>query len=121
MTRHRPDGHIEFGTSLPARILQVAVFGFAAGFVLFAQYPPLAVPALVALFFGAYIWLRVMIYMENNSFTPRRLQVSLTWALVGIDAATEEYDHRPVRVYFILLSLLFTSLVLRPIALWMTS
>ena len=121
MTKHRPDGHIDFGPSFAGRALQVALFGFAAGYVLFADYPSLAVPALVALFFGAYIWLRVMVYMENNSFTPRRLQVSLTWALVGIDAATDEYDPRPVRVYFILLSLLFASLVLRPIAQWIAS
>ena len=120
MTR-RPDGEIEFGPGLAGRLVQGGLFAFAIGFVLLADYPALALPALISLFFAAYIWLRVMIFLENNRFSPNRLRVSLTWALVGIDETTDEFDIRPVRVYFILLSLLFASLVLRPITAWILS
>ena len=121
MTEPGPTNNVPVGQHLILRIGQGALLAAAIGFILFADYPSLAVPGVVAVFFAAYIWLRVMIYMENNGFTPRRLQVSLTWALVGIDETTPEFDPRPVRVYFILLSLLFASLVLRPIAQWIFS
>jgi len=117
---NRPDGSINFGDSLQGRIARGVVYLFAISYVLFSDYPALAVPAIVALFFAAYVWLRVMVWMETNSFTPGGLQVGLTWALVGIDRTTQEHDIRPVRVYFILLSLLFAALVLRPIIAWIT-
>ncbi len=87
-------------------------------FLLVASYPPLALAALVAVFFAVYVWLRVMIFLENDRFTPKRLRVGMTWALVGIHDDTGEFDPRPVRVYFILLAILFVGLVVRPLVDW---
>ena len=87
-------------------------------FLLGAEYPPLALGAVVALFFAVYVWMRIMIHLENDRFTPKRLRVGITWALVGINDDTQEYDPRPVRVYFILLSILFVGLVVRPMTNW---
>ncbi len=87
-------------------------------FLLVADYPPLALGAIVALFFAAYVWMRVMIFLENDRFTPKRLRVGLTWALVGVDDDSQEYDARPVRVYFILLTILLVGLIVRPMLSW---
>ena len=106
------------GESTLARGLQAVTTLAAVAFILVADYPPLALGALVAMFFAAYIWLRMMIYFENDRFSPKRLRVGVTWALVGIASDTDEYDTRPVRVYFILLAILFTGVLLRPFFGW---
>ena len=88
-------------------------------YVLFADYLPLMLAGLVCLFFVAYISVRLLIWFQNDRFTPNRLRVGLTWALVGIDEEAEEYDTAPVRTYFSLLLLLFAGLVLRPMLAWL--
>jgi len=91
---------------------------FSTGFLLFVDYNPIALGALVALFFAVYIWLRVMIFLENDRFTPKRRRVGLSWALVGVYDEADEFDPRPVRVYFVLLFILFIGMVIRPILGW---
>ena len=100
---------------LTTRILQIATTVAALVFLLFADYPNAALGGIIALFFAAYVWMRVMVYLDNDRFSPRRLRVGLTWALVGIDKDTDEFDVRPVRVYFVLLVVLFAGLILRPL------
>ena len=87
-------------------------------FLLVASYPPIALGALVALSFATYVWMRVMIYLENDRFSPKRIRVGATWALIGVHDDVNEFDARPVRVYFILLTILFVGLVLRPFTSW---
>ena len=87
-------------------------------FLLIADYPPLALAALIALFFAVYVWMRVMIYLENDRFSPKRIRVGATWALIGVHDEVNEFDARPVRVYFILLAILFVGLVVRPLLEW---
>jgi len=103
-------------TGLP--LVTVAGTVLCLFFLLVADYPPLALGAIVALFFAVYIWMRVMIYLENDRFSPKRMRVGVTWALVGVDDDTQEFDARPVRVYFILLTILFVGLVVRPLLSW---
>ena len=88
-------------------------------YVLFADYLPLMLAGLVCLFFAAYISVRLLIWFQNDRFTPNRLRVGLTWAFIGFHGDTDEFDIRPVRVYFLLLGVLFAGLVLRPIFGWM--
>ncbi len=114
--RDQDDAHdLSFAESLLGRIVMALGTLFSAGYLLFGEYRPQTLGALVAMFFGAYVWLRVMLYLENNRFSPKRYRVGVTWALVGIDNDTSEFDIRPVRVYFLLLSALLCGLVLRPI------
>ncbi len=87
----------------------------ALGWLLLADYHPMTLAVLVALFFCGYAGFRLMVFMDANRFTPRRLRVGLNWALVGFNAATGEYDIGPVRVYFLLLALLSAGLFLRPV------
>ncbi|MEO1293568.1 MAG: hypothetical protein AAFV62_12180, partial [Pseudomonadota bacterium] len=81
-------------------------------------YQPMALAALVAIYFVAYVFLRTLLWMENDRFTPLRLRVGLSWALTGFDPEAEEYDILPVRVYFLLLAVLASGLLLRPVARW---
>jgi hypothetical protein len=87
-------------------------------FLMTASYPPLALGSLIALFFAVYVWMRVMIYLENDRFSPKRIRVGATWALIGVHDEVNEFDARPVRVYFILLAILFVGLVVRPLLEW---
>ncbi len=103
--------HSIAGFSLPTMAGLVLSLAFIVG----AEYPPQALAALIALFFAVYIWMRVMIFLENDRFTPKRLRVGLTWALIGVHDEANEFDARPVRVYFVLLTVLFIGLVLRPL------
>lgn len=105
------DTHTIAGFPLPT----LAGVALSLVFILGADYPPLALGALVALFFAVYIWMRVMIFLENDRFTPKRLRVGLTWALIGVHDDANEFDARPVRVYFVLLAILFIGLVVRPL------
>lgn len=93
----------------------------ALAYLLGADYPPAALGALVAIFFAAYLWMRVMVFWENDRFSPKRIRVGMTWAFIGVHADTQEYDPRPVRVYFALLAILFAGLILRPFVDWMIS
>ena len=95
-------------------VIQVAVTVVALAYVLTASYPATALAALISIFFAAYLWMRFMIFFENDRFTPNRLRVGMTWALIGIHDETNEFDRRPVRVYFALLAVLFAGLILRP-------
>ncbi len=104
----------ETGHGWPLR--QIALSLLALIYVLSADYPAAALGSLVSIFFAAYIWMRMMIFFENDRFTPKRVRVGMTWALVGLHEDTQEYDRRPVRVYFALLAVLFAGLVLRPIS-----
>ena len=101
------------------RVLGAASLLAAGAWFLFADYPPAALAALMGFIFLAYLGMRVLIFWDNNRFTPRRLQVGITWALIGIDADTEEFDTRPVRVYFAILALLAVGVLARPVFLWM--
>ncbi len=103
------------GGDLRLSMLQVLGTLFAAGFVLFADYPVAALGAIIALIFVIYIWVRVLVFLDNNRFSPRQRRVGMTWALLGIDRDTSEYDIGPVRVYCALLLVLFMGGVLRPI------
>ena len=87
----------------------------AVGYVLFADYGPLVLAGLVCLFFVVYIAVRLIFWFNNDRFTPDRLRVGVTWALVGIDEEAEEFDSGPALTYFSLLLLLFAGLLLRPI------
>ncbi len=87
----------------------------AVGFILFSDYNARALGFIVGIFFAAYIWMRVMVFLDNDRFSPKRLRVGITWALIGIDADTDEFDPRPVVVYFALLAVLFAGLVVKPI------
>lgn len=101
-----------------AQNTNVAQFGLtlaAVGFILFADYNARTLGFIVGAFFAAYIWMRVMVFLDNDRFSPKRLRVGITWALIGIDAETDEFDPRPVRVYFALLVVLFAGLILQPI------
>jgi len=89
-----------------------------AGWLLLADYHPLALAVLVTLFFGAYVAFRWIWWMDDNRMTPKRLQVGLIWALMGYNHDNEEVDLGPVRVFFILLAVQFAGLVLRPILQW---
>lgn len=111
MTDLRPGLQQRAGFTLSHVVLLIV----ATSYLLAADYPPMALGALVSIFFAVYIWMRVMIFFENDRFTPKRIRVGMTWALVGLHEDTQEYDPRPVRVYFALLAVLFAGLILRPI------
>ena len=119
MSGQRSGGPIGvLAAALPWRAIRLAAIAGGLGFVLLADYPMPALGALVALLFAAYVWLRCLVFFDNDRFTPRRHRVSLTWALVGIDDTAKEFDYRPVRVYFVLLAILFCGTVLRPVLQW---
>jgi len=101
-----------------ARLALTAATLGAVLYLLLADYPPVLLAAMTVLIFGAYVWMRVMLYLDNDRFSPRRIRVGMAWALVGIDPNTDEFDIRPVRIYFLLLAMLFGGLVLRPVFRW---
>lgn len=103
------------GSALRHAVLTV----LALGYVLLADYAALMLAGLICMFFAAYICVRLLLWFQNDRFTPNRLRVGLTWALVGIDEEAEEYDTAPVRTYFSLLILLFAGLFLRPMLGWL--
>ena len=90
-------------------------------YLLFADYHPMALAVLLTLIFVFYVVYRILLYIEEDCFTPNRLRVSILWAVIGIDRGTEEFDTGPVRAYFSLLLLLFTGLVIRPVAQWVVA
>ncbi|MEO0914566.1 MAG: hypothetical protein AAFY59_16550, partial [Pseudomonadota bacterium] len=56
-----------------------------------------------------------LFWLEADKMTPRRYQVGISWALVGYNSLNDEFDIRPVRVYFLLMAIEFTGLVVRPL------
>lgn len=107
---------LESYAELPSNWMVSAALSIAAaGYVLFGTYPPSALAGVISLIFIGYLVLRVTVFWENNRFTPTFSRVGLTWALVGYNPSSQEFDYRPVRIYFILLSLLFCGLILRPL------
>ena len=106
-------------TPVVRRVLSAGGVALAFGWLLLASYPAQALVFLVVFFFVVYLGLRVLNWMEGNRFSPARLRVGLTWALMGVDAETDEYDVRPATVYFCLLGMLAIGLLLRPVAQWM--
>ncbi len=92
--------------------------GLAAGWLLLADYHPMALSVLVTMAFAAYVAFRWLWWMDDNRMTPRRLQVGLAWALVGYNHDNDEFDLRPVRMYFVLLAVEFAGLVVRPLVQW---
>lgn len=103
------------------RIGSALVLLLAAGWLLTADYTPVALSALVAFLFLGYVALRLLTWIETNRFSPRHLRVGLTWALVGLDPETDEYDRRPVVVYFLMLAILAAGMLLRPFVQWIVS
>ena len=100
--------------SAEGRMIGAAATLAALAYVLFADYEPLALAAVLCLIFAGYVWIRVLVYWENDRFTPKRYRVGFTWALIGIDPDTEEFDARPAQIYFVILLLLFAGLLVRP-------
>ena len=90
----------------------------AGAFLLLADYHPMALSAVVTMIFALYVGVRLILWMDSNRMTPRRLQVGANWALVGYNSLNGEFDARPVRVYFLLLAIEFTGLFLRPLTRW---
>lgn len=117
MTRHHPDAHPP--RLAPGRTVAGLLFLVALCWFLMSDYPPMSLAALTALYFCAYVGLRLLLFMDNNGFTPERRQVGLTWALTGFNEDTREFDVRPVRVYFLLLALMSAGLFLRPVVRWL--
>jgi|GEM_PF-2089334 len=103
------------------RAVAVVVFLLSLGWFLLSDYHPMSLAGLIAFYFLAYVAMRLMWFMDNNRFTPKRQQVGLNWALTGFNAETNEFDVRPVRVYFLLLALLSVGLFLRPVVQWVVS
>ncbi|MEM9643029.1 MAG: hypothetical protein AAGA19_16165 [Pseudomonadota bacterium] len=103
---------------LENKVVSLTLVGFSIWFLLFTDYRPLTLAALVVFYFLGYVALRLMNFLDNNRFTPRRYQVGLSWALTGFNEDTDEFDIRPVRLYFLLLSVLSAGLLLRPIVRW---
>ncbi len=112
MTDHHNSDPIKWLTSGPGQFLAAIIAG---AYLLSADYPPAALGALIALFFAVYVWMRLMVFFENDRFSPKRVRVGLTWALIGLDDGVREFDPRPVRVYFALLVILFAGLIIKPI------
>lgn len=100
------------------RLASGALTLVALAYLLIAEYSSGILAGLVALIFVGYIALRTLVFFENDRFTPKRRRVSLTWALAGIDETTQEFDPRPVRVYFVLLTILLTGTTVRPFFAW---
>ncbi len=103
------------------RVATFGFLGFSIWFLLFTDYRPMTLAALVVFYFLGYVALRLMSFLDNNRLTPRRYQVGLSWALTGFNSETDEFDIRPVRVYFLLLALLSAGLLLRPIVKWIAA
>lgn len=111
-----PGTEPEFG--FWTRAVSVALVLSAFGWLLVGDYTPMALVVLTCALFLVYIFMRLIVWMDSNGFTPERRQVGLTWALIGVNDETGEFDPRPVRVYFLLLSLMAVGLILRPIVKW---
>ncbi len=103
------------------RIGSALVVFLALGWLLTADYTPMALSALVAFLFVGYVGFRLLAWLDVNRFSPRHLRVGLTWALVGLDPETDEYDRRPVVVYFLMLAILAAGLLLRPFVQWVVT
>lgn len=108
---HRDAAH---GFGLKHVVLTV----LALAYVLFADYTALMLAGLTCVFFAFYLGFRFLAWFQADRFTPKRLRVGATWALVGIDGEADEYDSGPARTYFSLLLILFAGLVLRPVLGW---
>ena len=120
MSRQDPR-HMSLISQIPGGFTSGVATLLAAGFVLFGDYPVIALPAIASLIFAVYVGFRILVWFENARFSPKRLRVGVTWALVGIDMETDEYDTGPVRMYFALLALLLLGMVVRPFAIWVLS
>ena len=118
MTDMRPPQRPAVLSFLQSRTVSLGCLGFALWFLLFTEYRPLSLAALIVFYFLAYVALRLMTHLDNNRLTPDGLQVGLNWALTGFNQDTREFDMRPVRVYFLLLALLAAGMLLRPIVRW---
>ncbi|NNU78823.1 hypothetical protein HMH01_00095 [Halovulum dunhuangense] len=120
MTPRNP-GPGQHAEAAALRLVGVLALLGATGWLLLSDYHPLTLAVLIAAYFVGYVALRLMWFLDGNRLTPRGLQVGLGWALTGFNPETEEYDIRPVRVYFLLLALLAAGLFLRPIARWIAA
>lgn len=113
--------------SLGRALWQAIVVGsFLCGltFVLLGDYNPYSLAAILGLAFVGYLAVRLMIFWENEGFSPNRIQVGLGWVFLGIHSNTNEFDTRPVRTYCAILILLLLGVVVRPFlrfAIWGTS
>ncbi|QHQ36119.1 hypothetical protein [Algicella marina] len=85
------------------------------GWLVLADYHPMTLSVLVSIYFAFYVGFRLLVWMDNNRMTPRRYQVGIRWALVGYNELNDEFDLRPVRIYFLLMSIEFVGLVVRPV------
>ena len=103
------------------RVGSAMVMLLAVGWLLSAEYTPVGLAALVSFLFVGYGALRLMTWMDANRFSPRHLRVGLTWAPVGLDPETDEYDRRPVVVCFLMLAIPSAGLLLRPVLQWVVS
>lgn len=121
MTDPDPPGKSLNVSRFQSRFTSLGFLGFSIWFLLFTDYRPMTLAALVVFYFLGYIALRLMSFLDNNRLTPRRYQVGLSWALTGFNSETDEFDIRPVRVYFLLLALLSAGLLLRPIVKWIAA
>jgi len=118
MTDMRPPERSATTGLLRSRAVSLGFVAFSLWFLLFTDYRPMTLAALVVFYFLAYVALRLMTHLDNNRLTPGGLQVGLNWALTGYNQDTREFDIRPVRVYFLLLALLAAGLLLRPVVRW---
>lgn len=119
MRDNRQPGTIELTAMMRAGSLLLLIAAMI--WLLTSDYHPMSLAGLTSVYFLAYVALRLMWFLDNNRFTPRRQQVGLTWALTGFNEDTQEFDVRPVRVYFLLLALMSAGLFLRPVVRWVVT
>jgi hypothetical protein len=118
MTDNRHPQGLNAATQALLRAVSVLLLTAATVWLLLSDYQPMSLAGLIAFYFLAYVAMRLLWFLDNNRFTPKRQQVGLNWALTGFNARTAEFDVRPVRVYFLLLALMSVGLFLRPIVKW---
>lgn len=86
----------------------------AMAYVLLGTYEPYSLAVILVLVFAVSIAFRVLVFWDNEGFSPNRIQIGATWVLLGYDRSTSEFDTGPVRTYFVILMLGFLGLIVRP-------
>ena len=100
--------------------LSLWLLGLAlAGGLVMMEFDRLGLVYLVLFGFAASVVTRWLVWIEENRFTPRGLRVGISWALLGVDPDTDEFDPGAVLVYFVLLMVLFVGLLVKPVFDWM--
>lgn len=114
MRELKSDPISDFLTRVVGRFGAAVLAFLAFGFVVIGDYTPGVLAAVLGLVFLGAIILRVLIFWDNEGFSPNRIQIGASWILLGYDPSTSEFDTGPVRTYFVILCLLFFGVVLRP-------